>query len=309
VADDGSFICSDGGRGALYDMLLASRDKSLTLVPGGPFRGLYAPALSPDGTRIAYSGVTDDNRDIWVLDLERGTRLRLTSDPGNDDEPRWSADGREIFFERWIPGASSLYRVGATGDPPPAPVAEYVSWAAPLPDGRALLCERDNEELGDSDIVRCALEPEAQPVPLLHSRFNEDQPAVSPDGRWLAYRSDETGRGEIFLYDLSGRGTKLQVSLDGGELPMWGPRGETLCYLRGGEWMEVRLTPGDDPAPKRPERIFTAADLGLAIGHDVAASVGLGMSPDGERFLVIRRSSADPRSGILYFRRFEPSAR
>jgi eukaryotic-like serine/threonine-protein kinase len=304
-----------GDRESLFDLLWVSRE-GWEIVSGGPFQGLREPAVSPDGRRIAYSGVKDDNRDIWVLDLERGTRTRLSSDRANEFSPRWSADGRTIFYRVWVPGKDDLWRVGADGGSAPEFLAEG-SLVAPLPDGRSVVIAAEGKDRHDSNLYLRALTAGAESTPLLETEFDEDQPAVSPDGRWLAYRSNESGEPEIFLQRLAGGGARRQASVGGGGNPMWGTRGDAVYYWRGNTLMKVLVGGRTDPEPGGPEPVLSASELGVQAGARGYTSgrslsdyalIGFGGSPDGRRFLVGRRSPDDPRAGILYVQNWKPQA-
>jgi len=314
VAADGAMVYYQGDRESLFDLLWVTRDGGWELVPGGPFQGLNEPAVSPDGHRIAYSGVKDDNRDIWVLDLERGTRTRLTSDPANDFSPRWSRDGRTVFYRVWVPGLDHLWRVDAGGGATPGFLVEGSS-IAPLPDGRSIVFAAPGADRRDSNLYLKPLDPGSEPESLLATEFDEDQPAVSPDGRWLAYRTNEPGEEEIFVCRLAGAGPRRQASVGGGGNPMWGIRGDALYYWRGSTLMEVPVRGGADPEPEPPRPILSASELGVQAGATTYTSgrastdyalIGFGGSPDGRRFLIGRRSPDDPRAGILYVQGWQP---
>jgi serine/threonine-protein kinase len=181
IAADGAMIYYQGDRASLYDLVWVARDGSWEMVPGGPFQGLNEPAVSPDGRRIAFSGVKDDNRDIWVLDLERGTRTRLTSDPANDFSPRWSRDGRTIFYRVWVPGIDHLWRVAADGGADPEFLVDGAG-IEPLPDGQAIVFAAPGADRRDANLYRKPLARGGEVSPLVATAFDEDQPAVSPDG-------------------------------------------------------------------------------------------------------------------------------
>jgi len=304
VTESGAMVFYQGDRESLFDLLWISRDGSWEAVPGGPFQGLADPAVSPDGRRIAYSGVKDDNRDIWVLDLERGTRTRLTSGGSNDFIPRWSADGRTVFYRVWIPGKDELWRVPADGTSGPRFVT-VASTMAPLPGDRSIVISAERGERRDGDLYLLSLDEGAEPVPLVQTDFDEEYPAVSPNGRWLAYSSVESGEPEIYVRRLPEGGQKQQASVGGGGNPMWGTRGEALYYWQGDALMEVAVKEGEFLELRRPRRIFTASDLGVQV-DDQYSLIGFGMSPDGQRFLVGRRSADDPRAGILYVQGWQP---
>jgi dipeptidyl aminopeptidase/acylaminoacyl peptidase len=316
LSDNGAMVYFQGDRESLFDLLWVSRNGGWEVIPGGPFQGLNEPAVSPEGRRIAYSGVMDDNRDIWVLDLDRGTRTRLTSDRSNEFSPRWSADGRTVFYRVWVPGKGEQWRVDAAGGGTPEFVAQGAS-IAPLPDGRSVVISAEASDRHDSNLYMMDLAPGSRPSPLLASEFDEDQPAVSPDGRWLAYRSNESGEQEVFVRRLTGGGVRRQASVGGGGNPMWGGRGDVVYYWQGNTLMEVSVAGDTDPEVGHPAPVLSASELGVKAGRMTYtagrsssdyALIGFGGSPDGSRFLIGRRSPEDPRAGILYIQDWEPQA-
>jgi serine/threonine-protein kinase len=183
--------------------------------------GLYGyPRISPDGTRIALD-VTGDNRDIWIWDLRRASLTRLTSGPGEDMLPVWSPDGSRMFFSSDRAGNFDIYSQAADGS-----TEARVELAAPefhgsnsfTPDGAQLVVYEEFRDLSVLDLARGELKP------LLHRESDDRLGEVSPDGRWIAYESDESGEQiEIFLRpfpDVMARREK--VSIDGGRYPRWG---------------------------------------------------------------------------------------
>ena len=187
-----------------------------------------------------------------------------------------------------------------------------------MPDGRSVVFAAEGKNRHDSNLYLKSIAQATEPSPLLVTDFDEDQPAVSPDGRWLAYRSNDTGEQEVCVRGLSGGGAKRQVSVDGGGNPMWGAGGGALYYWRGNVLMEVIVTGETDPDPGRPEPVLSASEIGLQVGAMTYTSgrlssdfalIGFGGSPDGRRFLIGRRSPNDPRAGILYVQNWRPQGR
>ena len=302
LADDGSMVCVASDRTALYDLLLVARDGSRTVVPGGPFQGLANPALSPDGRRIAFSAVSEENRDLWVLDVERGTRKRLTSERFDDNDPVWSADGTTLFFETAVPGASSIACVDSLGSGQRRLLMDLAGDGTPTPDGRSLLFLKNG--MSDLGVYSLDLEAGAEARLLLPASVPLEHLRVSPDGRWLAYSSNETGQQEVFVRRLPAGDLALQISIGGGSHPMWAPDSKSVFYQRDGQLLEVALGTPEDPRPQRAQPVLSAGDQ----ARDASETYGFGVTPDGQRFLLQRRSPADPRRGILYLQGFEPEA-
>ena len=302
VAQNGDLVWTQSDRDAQMDLLWVSPDGRWERVVSEPIRGLDSPSVSPDGRRIAYSAVMDDNRDIWVMDLDRGTRRRITTGPQNDQSPWWSPDGRWIYFVSWVPGKDTLLRARAEGGSDPEFVAE-ASEAAPLPDGRTVIVANESE--GEANMNLYSLDLASRELePWLVTPFAEGNPAVSPDGRWLAYASNESGRPEVHLQDIAGEGTTWLISTEGGSRPMWDPSGAVLYYRSDSALMKVAVGSGAVLTPGRPERVFPESGS-LFDADQPGFRIGFGVAP-GPRFLVSRQSPADPHAGILFVRGWKP---
>jgi serine/threonine protein kinase len=191
-------------------------------------------SLSPDGTKAA---VTVETRatglmDIWIYDLSRGMRDRFTSDPAVEVSPAWSPDGKSIVYSQGEGGVfPHLVRQALTGSSAEAltPKGTFQFHSSFTPDGRAVYFE--NQSGHDEDIYRVLL-PSKKTEPFLKTNFNEANPSVSPDGRWLAYASDATGHMEVYVQSLAeGEPLRTRISDKGGFNPIW--RGDTreLFYL------------------------------------------------------------------------------
>jgi serine/threonine protein kinase len=200
-------------------------EQPIALAPG---RYIY-PRVSPDGTRLALD-IPDANRDIWIWDLRRQSLTRLTDGPTEDLLPIWSRDGNRVFFGSDRAGTFDVYSQAADGASPAR--AELAAPGAQMPvgltpDGTRILVVEDFKSLGMIDLSRPhSIEP------LLRGNFNYWLAAVSPDGKWLAYESDESGyQFEIFVRPFSDlKARREKISVDGGRYPLWGPKGSGELY-------------------------------------------------------------------------------
>jgi hypothetical protein len=197
------------------------------------FAGDYGWALSPDGTRLAIGVNKAGEDDVWIKALPRGPASLLTHGPSPDRRPRWTADGGWVTFV--TDTTVSMRRANGVGE-------DSVLWKGVAdegllsPDGHWLLLRRGavSSASGGRDIYAMRLGVDSVPRPLLANPYDEMAIALSPDGRWLAYQSNETGRIEVFVRPFPDVGSgKVQVSSAGGTAPLWARDGRTFYYLRG----------------------------------------------------------------------------
>src|SRR5262245_3231280 len=192
--------------------------------------------LSPDDTQAAVTVVDPafGTRDLWLFDLTRGVKTRFTANPAEDNTAIWSADGKNIVFDSSRQGSLELFQKAATGHG-----AEEVrladrrnrfpsSWS---PDGRFMMYMVDNGEPSGWDLWLLPLSGTRRPVPFLQTPFNEAQGQFSPDGRWIAYVSNESGRNEVYVTPFPGPGRTRQLSTAGGLWPRWSGTGSEVFFL------------------------------------------------------------------------------
>jgi Tol biopolymer transport system component len=253
--------------------------------------GDYAnPAISPDGTRVAVAMGPQANRDIWILDVARGTSTRFTFDPARDDFPTWSPDSKTIAFSSNRGGQLDLY-----SGPADSPGQEKLLLHTDEPkdenrwskDGRFLVFSSTSNKTG-RDIWALPLSGEAKPVSFVQTQFQERGATASPDGRWLAYTSLESGTSEIYVRPFTteaGAAPKWLVSKGGGFRPNWRFDGKVLYYIStGAEMMAVDLDTTKSLRAETPRRLFAVSPL---------ASQGWDLAPDGKRFLFIAQPGTD----------------
>jgi Tol biopolymer transport system component len=273
------------------------RTGSLLQLPAHASQYVEPLRFSPDGLRLAVVTGETGGRDVWVYEWQRDAWTRLTSSPDLDMHPVWSPDGAHIAFGSAIPSSGiGIFwkRSDATGDA--VPLIAPGTFRNPLPfscspNGDYLAFEdRARETKGDlwllplqdaqSDHPRVG-----KPVPFLKSSFNEASPMISPDGRYLAYQSDESGRTEVYVQLFPGGGAKRPISTGGGSEPVWARDGREL-FFRGPEGMMVvsfvRQDGGSEPG--KPRVWVAKADLDPSFD----------LAPDGTRFITVQ-SVSDPR--------------
>ena len=237
--------------------------------------------MSPDGTRIAAEIYGEDgNTDLWIWRLDQGPLTRLTFDVAADYSPLWTPDGERVVFSSQRDGGGLFWKVAdGTGEVErllESPVGMRTwDWSA---DGR-LIFGRSPGDIGVLDV-----EGERRVEMLFESEFYESEPALSPDGRWLAYAPDESGQQEIYVQPFPNIDDgKWQVSTSGGVLPLWSPDGRRLYYVTRGaqnRMMVAEVVTDPTLAPGTPTEVFDIAyRYGPGGTHDLAA--------DGQRSLVL----------------------
>ena len=291
----------------------SSTDGSLAYVPGGlsfdegtlvwvdrkgvpqplpaPPRGYLSPRLSPDGQRLAVA-IQGPNPGLWLYDLARGTLTRLTE---STIIPRsiWTPDGKRLTFMFARSGAMNLYWMPADGGGAAERLttSENVqypgSWS---PDGQLLAFSEANPTTG-WDIWVLGLQGNRKPRPFLQTPANEYQPTLSPDGRWLAYASDETGRREVYVRPFPGSGGKVQISTEGGLEPVWARNGRELFYRSGDKMMAAAVETKPTFAAAKPKLLFEGHYETVIFGFYEGPNYDV--SPDGQRFLMIKASEQE----------------
>jgi Tol biopolymer transport system component len=264
--------------------------------------------LSPDGRRVLVARTLENNQDVWVMDLSRGGFSRVTHDPANEYAATWSPDGTRIVFSSNRTGRYNLYlkASGGTGDEALLLDTPFVKvpqdWSK---DGRFLMYYVVRPETGrDLEVI----EPGAgEPAPrvVANSPFDERYGRFSPDGRWVAYATNESGRFEVVIQPFPEAGRKWQVSTGGGSQPQWRADGRELYFLSlDGRLMSVPLTARTaTPEVGQPVALFGAR---VPSGYVDVGAVGFAqyaVSRDG-RFLVNRvteRSTTAPITLILHW--------
>jgi eukaryotic-like serine/threonine-protein kinase len=234
-------------------------------------------SLSPDGRRIAlvFQG---SSFDVWFYDTDRDTFTRA-SFGGDDYRPYFSPDGKMLAYDSSKSGPQQVFvkhgvaqgeDVAVTDGPEDK---QLTGWT---PDGREIIFARKNKDTG-WDLYASSVEGDRKTRPLVVAPFNQTGASVSPDGKWLAYVSDESGQAEVFVQAMNDASTRAQVSSEGGTTPRWSRASDELFYWKKGRLMAVKFSPGGGLNPGKPVLLFE--DKKAWSGYDVAA--------DG-RFIVTR---------------------
>jgi len=200
------------------------------------------PHFAPDGRRLAVDSTDGTQLDVWIYEWARDTLSRLTFDPANNAKPVWTPDGRRIVFgsTRADKSTYNLYWQHADGTGDVQRLTNSKNAQSPAswhPSGKFLSFYETNPQTGSDDVMILPMEGDeasgwkpGKPTVFLNGPFNEQEPMFSPDGRWLAYISNETGRNEVYVRPFPGPGGKWQISTDGGTYPTWSRTRNELLY-------------------------------------------------------------------------------
>ena len=275
-----------------------------------PTRPYGVARLSPDGTRVAVD-IRSPGSDIWIWDLERETLTPLTVDPTVDLVPVWTQDSRRIIWSSSRGGGNpNLYVQSADGTGPVERLTtnDFAQFAtAVTPDGSRVILFTPNAASGIGslaavDMFTAPLDPRGQPtVPLLQSKAQKLAAEISPDGRWLAYQSDESGRHEVFVRPFPNvEAGRRQISAEGGTRPAWSPKGDELFYLDGNDQLTaVRFeASGTTFIPGKPARVLNEKYVAGSTtrGYDLRS---YNVSADGQRFLMLKETAGASTSAPL----------
>ena len=280
-----AYVRRSGGTESV--IVRVGRDGTVTPIDTAWYGEFSALALSPDGRQVAVGVTAASALNIWVKQMERGPFTRLTF--GNRDRrPAWSPNGRLVAFIRDSANSSAVYARPADGSGPDERLAQIdrmvqeVIWS---PDGRWVIVRTDNGAPGAGDLVGVRTDGSSAPVSLVATAFSEMHPALSPDGHWLAYTSDESGTNEVYVRPFPNTGdVRWQVSNGGGMSPVWSPLGRELFYLDADRRLiAAALQPTAAFAVARLTALFDASGFQGDPFHQ-----GLAVTPDGRSFIFLQ---------------------
>lgn len=248
-------------------------------------RAFRAPRLSPDGRRLAVQIVEPTVGKLWLLDIARQAWTKLTFEKDNE-RPIWSPDGDRIAFSSNRDGSKNLYWMPADGG-----AVERLStsrhWQWPTgwsPDGKVLLFDNQTPET-HWDIWEVPVDGDRRPRPLVATPFAEEEASLSPDSRWLAYTSDESGRAEVYVRAYGGVDRRTwTLSTEGGSSPCWSRDGREIFYQSDNKIVVVPVTTTPEFRAGSPIVLFDR-------GKDV---FGYDVTPDGQRFVIAEDAGTEP---------------
>jgi serine/threonine-protein kinase len=315
VADNGTLVFVDRGTGGFnflggpggavaisLPLWVDRRGREQPL--GVPPRAYAYARISPDGTRIAFD-IRDQELDLWMWDVSRRVLSRFTFDPTQDVLPAWTPDSRRIAWTPGLAGALVLHWQAADGSGTPEVLTtrrDAQRASGFTPDGRHLLFSVGDVAASEQDLAMLTLDGDRRITMLLDTPFSELGGEVSPDGRWLAYQSNESGQFQIYVRPFPDVNQgRWQVSSGGGEEPLWARNGRELFYLApDGTLMGV---PVDLTASQAsfvagaPEQVLAPAGYYTRVGNQLGRTYDV--SADGSRFLRIKPLPQDARTDAM----------
>jgi eukaryotic-like serine/threonine-protein kinase len=249
-----------------------------------------APAWSPDGRRIAVTVSTGRGTDLWMCDASTGALNRITSD-NTSTSPVWTFDGQRLVYSSARSGRQAVWWQPADGSAPAEKLFEVagtnITEALLAPDGHTLIYRTQPQ----NQVFYVDLKGDRTPKSVTNDHFVKVHPALSPDGKWLAYTSNEGGTPQVVVRPFPGPGGATQVSVDGGSEPVWAPGGKTLFYRRARQVISVALALGPIITVGERRVLFE----GPYVSPGTAGRQAISVSPDGKRFVLLKRLDDDSK--------------
>ncbi len=300
VSADGVLVYRTGAR-FLKDLVLVSRSGGLERTISSGHELVDFPRVSPDGTRVMLGASKDGNVDVWVESIEGGTRMRLTSAPSMDESGAWSPSGDRVAVMSGLLSGSRVVLMNADGSGRPEELPFRSStlpegvFASPdwSPDGLFLLYASAGD-LWYGDVAG-----KEAPVAFTKTPFLEAEGRFSPDGRYVAYMSNESGPFEIYVRPFPDGDRRWTISTNGGAVPRWSRRGDELFYAEGSALMAVSVSTRDGFRSSPPKKLFDAATIGASPFSFSPTMATYDPMPDGQGFVIVRGAPPGERRIVV----------
>lgn len=262
---------------------------------GQPRWSLLYTAISPDATKVAVRVQESEKGkpSVWIFDAASGTGKRLTADAANEGQPAWSPTGDRLAYLSYRNGLGDLFvrtadgsgsDVQLTSSPETQDFAP--SWS---PDGTTIVFHTQDPKGGDRNVMYVGVSGGRAPEPVSNGPAQEALASFSPDGRFIVYQSNESGRMEVYVKPFPLTEAKWQVSTNGGVWPRWSGRGDELFFLEGTTFMaaSIRLKPAFEAG--KAQRLFTTEQVGMDLAPVTQFNPIYDATRDGRKFVVVRR--------------------
>jgi serine/threonine-protein kinase len=298
VSRSGALVYQRGTSAARTVVMVDRRGAEVPLIEG---ENLYvSPRLSPDGTRLAIGVGVPPTRQVWIYEMAEGTMAPLTFE-GHNYYPVWTPDGERVAFASETPTSVNLAWIRSDGSGATEQLLANGRWNYPeswSPDGRHLLY-REQDPNVQRDIWVLTLDGSSPPRPYFQLPSQEESPEVSPDGRWLAYASDMSGRYEVYVSGFPQPGRRRQVSLDGGTEPVWSRDGSELFYRSGEALMAAAVETTPDFRVQSREVLFEGPYSAWPYHSNYA------VTPNGESFVMLKPVEEESARLVVVLNWFE----
>jgi len=292
VSDDGTLVYAPGGVAEVKNTIVWV-DRSGRVTPTAfPPRWYEEPRIAPSGDRLAMTIRDLTNGDIWIGDLRQGTLARLTFDPAEEETVAWSPDGKHVAFaaSRLHSPRTIRWRFADGTGPEEQLLMTQVESGHPHMGGFSadggMIAYTDFGPVFQGDLWVSSLAAHAA-HPFLTTAANERGPRFSPDARYLAYMSNESGRDEIYVQSFPGPGGKWQISNDGGSEVVWASNGKEIFYRNGDKMMAVDVVTGNSFSAGPPQVLFSGRFAPMRRGE-----AGYDVNREGTKFLMVQRDQS-----------------
>ena len=294
ISQHGDLAYVPGGvEGGNRTLVWVDRSGKTEPLPLKPASYLY-PRLAPDGRSVALE-IEGPNHDFYFYDFARTVLSKVTTD-GMSHNPVWSPDGKQLAYRSWAAGGMTMWLMNADRSGNPRRLDPKGTRQSPVtfsPDGKFLSFDQ-NDPQTSADAWLMPLDGGEARV-ISHSKFGEGSAKFSPDGHWVAYSSDESGKLEVYVQPFPGLGPKIQISNAGGSDPMWRRMGGELYYREGDKMMVVSVaTSGSELKASAPRMLFKGnyyEGTGASCEMGGPSAANYDVTPDGQRFLMVRDDS------------------
>jgi eukaryotic-like serine/threonine-protein kinase len=300
IARNGTMVYIPGDASRTTRRTLVWVDRIGHEIPiGVPAHAYMYPRISPDGSRVV-AWVNEYVSDLWMWELKSGILTRLTVDPARALYPIWTPDGQQIVFSSERSGGRTVFEMGLDGNGNAEPITTGPNaddTTAVSPDGRYAVFTEASPNTG-LDIMQVELGGEHRITPLVRTQFAERNGTISPDGRWIAYEANDTGQLEVYVrpYPAVQLG-RWQVSTGGGTRPVFAPGSKELVYVSAdGALMSVGIEPGPTWRSTATTQLMKPESIIRPGGNPGRV---YDISPDGQRFLIIKEPRDSPASSSL----------
>ncbi len=299
VSETGTLMYTTGSSNPLAELMSVTREGTAAEIHPGWTGDFSAPRFSPDGSRLAITVSETNEQQIWIKQLDRGPLAKLTFEASNF-RAAWTPDGQWVAFvsDRGISRDLYVRRADGTGQAEVLLDREEQIWEVHYSrDGQWIVYRA---ETPSSSIYATHVDADSIQVPLVETQFNERLPRLSPDGRWLAYMSDESGLNEVYVRPFPNvTEGKWLVSNNGGIEPVWAHSGQELFYKSGSDLMSAEVLSGTTFVLGERKALFSVEGFRFATNRQM-----YDVTPDDQRFVMIRNLGGPEASEMIVVENF-----